>query len=86
MGFTIEFIFTLNENKYFEIKEKLREKIDWRIKVFMKKYPKIILILFSIMSTKYHIYDLMSKYHSARLDLEEAIKIANHEKNTIDNS
>lgn len=85
MGFIIEFIFTLNENKYFEIKEELRKKLI-EVKVFMKKLAQIILILFLIMSTKYHIYDLMSKYDSSRLDLEEAMKIANNEKNTIDNS
>ncbi|PWC08668.1 Uncharacterised protein [Mycoplasmopsis arginini] len=56
------------------------------VKVFVKKLVQIILILFSIVSMKYHIYDSMSKYDSARLDLEEAMKIANNEKNTIDKS
>ncbi|ENY69929.1 Hypothetical protein, predicted transmembrane protein [Mycoplasmopsis arginini 7264] len=61
MGFIIEFIFTLNENKYFEIKEELREKIDWSKSIYEKARSNYINFIFDNVY-EYHIYDLMSKY------------------------
>ncbi|WP_282456463.1 hypothetical protein [Mycoplasmopsis arginini] len=74
MGFIIEFIFTLNENKYFEIKEELREKNDWSKSIYEKARSNYINFIVDNVY-EYHICDLMSKYHSARLNLKKAMKI-----------